>query len=117
MAWSNLPQWLSGYINDCRSNNKIRRRLAHQRPFHAEPLEKRVYLSQVFSANINFEPPSSAVVAGSNSDTGLPYMDQGNGYTYGWSVLQETNANNFGSFTNSGAPDARFTAYQNLATS
>ena len=58
-----------------------------------------------FNANVNFQPASSPVPGGYVADTGAPYGDRGNGYTYGW------NADNSGYTRDrdaSNSPDQRY---------
>lgn len=73
-----------------------------QRPI-IERLERRDLLS--VSVNVNFQPAGAAVPAGYLADTGVVFADRGNGYSYGWSLVNTAYARDRNS---SKSPDQRY---------
>ena len=76
----------------CR-RRRTRRRLSSValRPAAAtvlEILEDRRLLA--FAVNVDFQPASATVPAGYLADSGLTYANRSNGFTYGWSVTNDT---------------------------
>jgi hypothetical protein len=49
-----------------------------------ESLEDRLLLAVFAQVNFQTPPPTPAVPSGYVADSGLPYGDRGNGFTYGW---------------------------------